>query len=359
MTNSMTAQSLLERTLAENLTWNRARIKFLAAFLRALLQAKTVNLAHLAVIFGGGAQVASHYKRMQRFFRWFVPDEAELARLILRLLKLEGPLVLTIDRTEWQLGRCWVNVLMLAVAHEGVAVPLLWEVFAKKGCSSDEEREALLAKYVGLFGSASIKYVTADREFASRRWLRYLACHDIPFCLRLKANTQVTDKRGRLLRASHLVRCLRVGEQWVSRRQRVVWGLRVRLGAVRKANGDHMLVMASGAAGDPLAEYRLRWQIETLFGCLKTRGFRLEDTHLTETARVGRLLGLLALAFCWSWLAGEYVTRRRPLREKKHGRLEKSVFRAGLDYLRRHLWGLATKGQEQELKRLILLLSCT
>ena len=41
----MTEYSLLERTLAENLSWNRARIKFLAAFLLALFAAKTVNLA--------------------------------------------------------------------------------------------------------------------------------------------------------------------------------------------------------------------------------------------------------------------------------------------------------------------------
>ena len=40
-----------------------------------------------------------------------------------------------------------------------------------------------------------------------------------------------------------------------------------------------------------------RWQIETLFGCLKTRGFNFEDTHLTDPERLSKLLGLLALAF--------------------------------------------------------------
>ncbi len=28
--------------------------------------------------------------------------------------------------------------------------------------------------------------------------------------------------------------------------------------------------------------YRRRWEIETMFGCLKTRGFRMEDTHITD-----------------------------------------------------------------------------
>ncbi len=35
----------LEQILAANLTWNRARIKFLARFLIALFQVQTVNLA--------------------------------------------------------------------------------------------------------------------------------------------------------------------------------------------------------------------------------------------------------------------------------------------------------------------------
>jgi len=34
----------LEQILAQNLTWNRARIKFLARFLVALFQVQTVNL---------------------------------------------------------------------------------------------------------------------------------------------------------------------------------------------------------------------------------------------------------------------------------------------------------------------------
>lgn len=355
----MTDSSLLERTLAENLSWNRARIKFLAAFLLALLAAKTVNLAQLALFLSGHAQVASNYKRLQRFLRFFDCNPAELAQLLARLLTLSPPFVLTIDRTEWQVGRRWVNILLLAVVHKGVAVPLVWQVFAKKGCSSDKEREQIMAQYLALFPASSIKFVTADREFASRAWLRYLSREGIAYCLRIKANTTITDKRGRQMRASKLARTLRVGERLVCRRWRRVWGETVRVAAARKADGDNVLVIASGAGGDILGDYCLRWQIETLFGCLKTRGFCLEETHLTEPARIGRLLGLLALAFCWAWLTGELVTAAQATERKRHGRLAKSLFRTGLDYLRRHLCGLAKSGQKQESTRLILLLSCT
>jgi len=62
---------LLERTLASNVAWNKARINFVAKFLVALIQVKSVNLVEVASVFAGSAQPASHYKRAQRFLRFF------------------------------------------------------------------------------------------------------------------------------------------------------------------------------------------------------------------------------------------------------------------------------------------------
>ena len=38
-----------------------------------------------------------------------------------------------------------------------------------------------------------------------------------------------------------------------------------------------------------IEDYYQRWHIETLFGCLKSRGFDLEATHMTETV-IGQLV---------------------------------------------------------------------
>lgn len=62
----------LEQILSNNLSWNRARIKFLARFLIALFQVQTVNLAKIACVFSGKAKIASNYKRLQRFLRFFL-----------------------------------------------------------------------------------------------------------------------------------------------------------------------------------------------------------------------------------------------------------------------------------------------
>lgn len=61
-----------EQILSENLTWNRCRIKFLARFLVALFQVQTVNLAKIACVFAGRAKIASNYKKLQRFLRFFL-----------------------------------------------------------------------------------------------------------------------------------------------------------------------------------------------------------------------------------------------------------------------------------------------
>jgi hypothetical protein len=351
--------SLLERTLCENLSWNKARIKFLARFLLALLTAKTVNLQQLAVFFAGTAKVESNYKRIKRFLRFFSIDEAELAQMMVKLMRLAPPFVITIDRTEWRLGKQWVNVLMLAIVDRGVAVPLLWMVFDKKGCSSDAERRQILQKYLEIFPASSIKFVTADREFASRAWIDYLAHRKIGFCLRIKANTRITDKGGKLMRAGRMLRTAKLETPVDCRRKRLLWNHWVWLAGIRKTNGELVLVVSSAEGGKALANYCLRWQIETLFGVLKMRVFRLEDTHLTETDRIWRLLALLAIAFCWAMKSGEFVCRQKPPKRKKHGRLEKSIFRAGLDTLRRLFCRPSNKGQKRDKKLFISFLSRT
>lgn len=95
-----------------------------------------------------------------------------------------------------------------------------------------------------------------------------------------------------------------------------------------------------------LALYRQRWEVETLFVLLKSRGLGLEATHLTAPDRIQRLIGLLAVAFAWSHLVGEKCSKTAsPLSRKIHGRWRRSLFRYGLD---RSLGILTTLEQQRE-----------
>jgi len=278
---------------------------------------------------------------------------------VLKLLKIEPLYTIAIDRTEWQSGKQWVNVLMLSVAYKGVSIPLFWTVLDEKGCSDNLERKEILQKFIDEFGAESIRFVTADREFASKEWLKYLVEKKIPFRLRIKANHQITNTRGKLIKATKLCRTLKIGERREFRGKRKLWTQSVYVGACRKEDSDNVIVISSEKSGKILLEYGERWKIETLFGCLKTRGFRLEDTHLTHIERVSKLLSLLTIGVCWAMLAGELESQAKPLKMKKHGNLEKSVFRLGFDILRNCFCQLTTNiRQKQRFQQLTLLLSC-
>ena len=98
---------------------------------------------------------------------------------------------------------------------------------------------------------------------------------------------------------------------------------------------DLLILVTNGRPSRALVLYGQRWQIETMFGALKTRGFDFEATHLTRPERVERLLSILALAFVWATLVGVWLhEHKKALQLKKHGRLARSIFRYGLDHLR-------------------------
>ena len=180
----------------------------------------------------------------------FKISQAEVARLVVGWLQLAPPFVLTLDRTEWRLGKRWVNVLMLAVVWDGVAIPLVRQVFDKKGCSDAEKREQILERYLKILALETIRFVTADREFACDEWLRFLSKERIRFCLRIKASAQITDKCGRRMRAIKLLQTAKVGEAVVCRRRRKMCNVAVSIAGVSKADGNNVIAITSAESAE-------------------------------------------------------------------------------------------------------------
>jgi len=278
---------------------------------------------------------------------------------VLTLLKIEPKYTIAIDRTEWQLGKVWVNILVLSVTYQSLSIPVYWTVLDEKGCSDNKERKDILEKFIAEFSVESIRFVTADREFCSKEWLGFLIKNKISYRLRIKANNQISNAKGELMRASKLCRTLKINERRELKGRRKLWNSEIYAAVCKKEDGDNVLVISSEQSGRILLEYGERWKIETLFGVLKTRGFRLEETHLTEPERVSKLLSLLTIAVGWAMLAGEMESQEKPLKIKKHGNLEKSIFRLGFEVLRNCFCQITTHfRQKKRFQRLTLLLSC-
>lgn len=342
--------------LGKLLNWNKARLHFIASFLIALLKVRTVNLSEIADAFPGTAKKESKYRRIQNFLAGYIFDFDDTARIIGAWLP-KGRWILTLDRTHWEFGTTVINLLVLAVVCNGTAVPLLWTSLNKKGNSDTEERKQLLRRFLKLFGAPKIEYLTADREFVGEEWLDWLLRHNIPINLRIKKNTLIDDGTGQAEQAWRKFAKLPVGTKRRMRNVRV-WGCTVNLEGMRLKDGDYLIVLSTQAAGI-IKAYRQRWNIETMFGNLKSRGFRFEDTRLRDTSRISRLLALLALAFCyalqigaWRINSGDSVIFKKTL-----NRPLKSIFRHGLDYLRELLLNPVEK--LQDFMRLPKFLSCT
>lgn len=80
----MTERYPLINLLHASLDWNRARMTFLAQFIVAVIRVRTVNLSEIATAFCGSAKPASHYRRIQRFFKDFTVTRAQIAARVVR-----------------------------------------------------------------------------------------------------------------------------------------------------------------------------------------------------------------------------------------------------------------------------------
>lgn len=347
----------LKKVLVQHFDWTSYKIDFLSQFMVAVIETQTVNLMRIAQAFSGTAKPESHYKRLQRFFRGFEVAQSLIARFVVCLLPLEGRWVLCLDRTNWKFGTLDINILVLAVAYKGIAVPLFWSLLPKRGNSNTEERIQLMNRFLEFFPLESIECLTADREFIGQQWFQYLIDTRIPFRIRIRNNTQIPSARGQqVMNASLLFRGLRIGEVQVFQKTRKIWGLSFYVVALRTPK-DFVILLTTHQPSTALADYKKRWEIESLFGCLKSRGFHFEETHLHHLDRISNLLALLTLAFCWCYRCGMELHQKKSIVLKNHGRLAQSLFAKGLQFISNILFNQDCK--PSQFQEIIGLLSCT
>lgn len=328
--------------LNSGLGWNKSRAGLLSFFIVALLRVRSVNLAKIAAAMPGKVKTDSKYKRLQRFFSGFDFSLDDVAGLIIRFLPIsDEKWNLSLDRTNWKLGKQNINPLVLGIVHLGVAFPIIWTTFSKRGNSNVNERIELTERFIKIFGAEKIKCLFGDREFIGGAWFAFLLKNGIHFIMRIKENFMITNAKGVPVPAKTLFRDLKVGEYRILKGLRTVNGQPVYVVGMLLPNGEYLIPATDRKPETALEDYKKRWGIETLFQCLKGRGFNFEDTHITFPERISRLIALLAIAFSWCHATGEWVSSQKPIKIKKHGRKVVSLFRSGLDHLGRILHNLS------------------
>jgi hypothetical protein len=340
----------LENFFQTYLKWDKRRIAFLCSFIITLIKVQTINLTKIALGLNPKVTEQSNYRRLQRFFSNFEIELDEICKFLMVLLPIHDNFVLTMDRTNWKFGSVNINILMLGIAYKGIAFPVMWKLLPKRGNSNTAERIELIERFIRIFGLKKIKCLTADREFIGKDWFAYLNNRNIPFCIRIKNNT-LTNRNVKVYR---LFSMLDIKECYVFPRKRKIHGQKLSIVGVRLLD-DYLIIVTNDNPAEAIKNYKKRWEIETLFEALKSRGFNFEDTHLTAEDKICKLIAIMAITFYWVHRVGEWRNEEKPLKVKTHNRLEKSIFRYGLDLLQTILLNISFKKvQFSEVVKLLL-----
>jgi len=310
-----------------------SRQKFVGQFIIGLIKSRNVQFAEVAQHLNDAVKPASNETRIQDFFREVDLNYLLLAQLVLRLLPTQGKLRLCLDRTEWDFGRCQVNILLVTVGAGDFHLPLYWQLLDNKsGNSSAADRIALLEVCLALLGRHRIGLVVGDREFVGHKWFKWLTDKKLNFIMRLPKHHHLTYPDGRVqavaglgLRPGQVRRCAHCQVDGI-------WG-QVWVKALEA--GEFVFLFATAGLNYLEQLYAKRWTIEQCFQNLKGRGFNLEATHLRCHCKLRKLVALVSLAYAFCLSVGHAAhQKRRPIARKNNGYRANSFSRHGLNLLR-------------------------
>jgi hypothetical protein len=275
-----------------------------------------------------------------RMRRW-VKDELDVeavylpfARQILEAL-LHLPLVLVMDGS--QAGRGCM-VLMVGVLYQRRALPIAWLVYkGKKGHANAERHIQVLEKVLPLLPEGSEVVLLGDAEYDTTEMIAWIEKNTAwQYVLRTSPQIYVqTSQQHQPIRSFPLQRgkvfflpqvgfthssslILNVVGWWASRYEEPIFMV---------TNLDNPY--------QACRYYRRRFRIETFFSDQKSRGFHIHKSHLSDPARVSRLLIAACLAYIWMICQGLQVIAANltALIDRKE-RTDKSLFRLGLDWIK-------------------------
>jgi len=306
--------------------WHHHRVSFFGNLISSIIRSRSVNMQKVAENIEGEAKTESNYRRIQRLFKGQDIDFDMTARLLSSVLPDNEKWILSMDRTNWKLGQSNVNLLVLAVAYKGMAIPLMWKFLTKdeasegkRGNSNFKERQQLMEKFIELFGVKRIETLTADREFIGKEWFDWLNKENIPFVIRIRNNSVINEDEFDSRSVDKLFNHVRKNE-FCAFGQTELFDTKLHLGGIRASKSDEALILVSNRSMDKktISTYRKRWEIETMFGALKSKGFNFEESKISEEKKVEKLMAFLSISFIWSILAGDSRLEKEPIANKKN-----------------------------------------
>jgi hypothetical protein len=302
----------------------------------SVIQHCSVSSKNMALGVIGKAKYTSKNQRVYRFFRDHKFNYDEIAKFILNIFGADK-YIIALDRTCWKFGKSDINVLFLVIIFGNISVPIYWYPLDHGGACPSWMMEEILMRFINNFGIDKIKYLLADREFMSKEWLSFLTKNQIKFAIPLR--------KDMLIRLDKNLQTKPVGKSFNDVKpfeykeiKGILWSHRVTLSAYRNDKNELMVVAASGDIDVSIfALYKYRWAIERLFKHLKSSGFDIEKSHITDPDRFVKLVAVCAIASAMIIKNGLIQHEIKPIKIrdlKNKPRLLVSFFTYGFDHIK-------------------------
>ena len=313
-------ESILKLFTLINLDLSKPLKKTLSELIVCLLENNKAHISKMGEnISTKGASIMACIQRIRRFLsnKRISPSitVVPLIYLMRPLLESLPEIILSMDRTDWEKRRKWINILSVAVCYKGRALPLFWIVLGRKGNSSLEQWKYVLTPVVkGLrqmdWLSDTPIYVTADREFASpklAKWLKEI--YAIGSTLRIKSSMYLSELDKPEVKVASLIQNMKKGSRIILRNQILTRDSDFKMNVLLtwKKKYDEPLVVATTSKNPATADkkYGERFGIECMHKDWKTNAFDLEKTRVTNPKRIETLLIPIAFAYVFCVLEGE------------------------------------------------------
>jgi len=307
----------------------------LSALIVCLLENNKAHISRLGESLSiGDASAMACIQRIRRFL-----SNKKLSPIItvVPLLPLMRPLlsklpeiVLTMDRTDWEKRRKYINILSVAVSYKGRAIPLFWIVLDRKGNSSFEHWKQVLTPVIEALQqmewlSGIPIHVVADREFASPKLAEWLKkTYGVDATLRMKASMYLKGEGMPETKIATLLRKMLKGSRRVLRDQIVTRDSTFKMNVVLNwgKQYEEAMVVATTLAKPQRADilYGQRFGIEAMHKDWKTNAFELEKTRVTDPKRIETLLIPIAFAYILCVLEGEKKEETGDVRNPPKGK---------------------------------------
>jgi hypothetical protein len=310
----------------------------LAMMIAGIVMSKKAQLSEMSSEIPSKAKDKSIEMRLRRWVKHERIDGEMIylpfARQMMNALS-ERELVLVMDGS--QVGRGCM-VLMVGVVYKKRALPVAWLVYkGKKGHTTAKRHVEVLEKVKGLLPQTAQVVLLGDAEYDTTDMLQWVQENTAwSYVLRTSPQIYVFTALGEQairdlsLEKNQVVQYLKVGFTQGA-------ALETNLVGWWSDKYEKPIYLISSLTSKYLIcrQYQRRYRIETFFSDQKSRGFHIHKSHLSDPARVSRLLVAACLAYIWMILQGlQVVAANLTACIDRTERNDKSVFRLGLDWIR-------------------------